>query len=505
MKGVLRENKNSVKKNSSYGDFNEEEDDKFTLPPINNKLYKKTNNNNIQNVSSIPTLPPINGSVYSSTSAFHSNQSENIFDDSFYLNGMNNEDLPQSITGPFAKVLNIDPTAKASNYKGALYHGGYFDPRNIKSNGIPPFKNAMENYNNSQYKDMYSYIDSAQARRVNGTVKEDPLHSCTRDPKQAIKFAPRASTNGKIPHGIIKKLKEIYANKERSSFRSKTGTTVFYDAGKAKNVGIDITIQWGPFSEVVINKLIEMAAESLAEDVFGPCVGYVAAIDTERGHSVTYDSRMGNHGSIKKDYTEEQEVNLFGGIRGVETKGFLPVWGKYMNPTNNIVVHTQDSGSIALDNAAKQQCQYNKLMLRSSKYDKLTKWKKHAQSFGSMLLYKNLLSSVKQIFTSKTLEISVVNGIGENNIVAIKSRGKIPGVGVVCDVVITVDKRDLSPGDYTLTCNDEQLEDNELAFKEMSMANINSLEQIKNDVEAGISQFIDEFEKLAEYIPRDIF
>lgn len=494
MKSVLEKNKIAEKTGTINRSLNSTSNvtRQVTLPPINH-IYQREPST-LAKPSGVPKLPPITGSI-------NITPDKALLKNSFYLHDMDDEDLPASLVAPLSSIVDVDPTEKVSDYRGLLFYGGFFDPRNINKKGIAPFTNAINNFNNASYKDMGGYIQSAQLRRVNGTVNEDPLHSCSLDPKQAIKFAPRVKTKDKIPDGIRNKLKEIFAKNMNVRVGSKIWTTIF--CGK-NNIGIDIATHWGPYSEAVLEKLLETAEESLADDVFGPYIGYVAAIDTKRGHYVKYHSGMGDHGSIKKDYSEEKEVNIFGGIRGEEIKGVIPVWGKYMNPSNNFVVHTEGSGCSELDKAAKEQCNHNKHMLRSTKYDKLRKWREHAKAFGKKFEYDNMISSIKDLCTSQKLEITVTSG-KDNNIVSIKNRNVTRGEGIFFELLFTVDKEELPPGNYTLTCDSEQLKDNIESFNGIIKANQIGLDRIKEVVEGTIEVFINQLDEMANVIPRNIF
>lgn len=73
---------------------------------------------------------------------------------SFYLHDMDDEDLPASLVAPLSSIVDVDPTEKVSDYRGLLFYGGFFDPRNINKKGIAPFTNAINNFNNASYKDM---------------------------------------------------------------------------------------------------------------------------------------------------------------------------------------------------------------------------------------------------------------------------------------------------------------------------------------------------------------
>lgn len=434
---------------------------------------------------------------------------------SYYLEQLAEKSRPSYVKFPLAQIPDIDPTAVSKVEKMTLYHGGFFDPRDVKSEGILPFKNVMDKFDrfreeNPNYS-MSQYIEDAQLRRVNGDFQSDPLHSCTRDPQQALKFAPRVPTDDKIPKGVAEYIKSIY--KESTSYRhppfSLKMLTLWYKTSDARNsIPIDVVVKWGPYTEKVVDNLISVATADLARDVFGPFFGYAAVIETERAHPVKYDFRMGDHGAIKKDYREEQEVNVFGGIKGDEIAEFVPVWGKYMNPKNNFIVHPGDTGNSDFDNAVSSKIQHNKFKLRSRNHDKLKNWKALSESFANQFKFKSMLSDLKGYVASDKLKVKVIPGDGSDNIILPEGLDSVFCYGVTCDITFKVSKNYLKPGSYIFSFSSED-EDNKEGLSEFDAPfkawTQNMLEQSKNDAESGISDFIDNFECLSKIIPRTIY
>lgn len=449
------------------------------------------------------------------TNPFSGSVDKDMVTGSFYLESISENKRPSYVTFPLAKIPDVDPTAVSKGKKMTLYHGGFFDPRDVKSEGILPFKNVMDKFvrfreENPNYS-MSQYIEDAQLRRVNGDFQSDPLHSCTRDPQQALKFAPRVPTDDKLPGGVAEYIKSIY--KESKNYRhppfSSKMFTLWYKTSDARNsIPIDVVVRWGPYTEKVVDNLISVATTDLARDVFGPFFGYAAVIETERAHPVKYDFRMGDHGSIKKDYREEQEVNIFGGIKGDEIAGFVPVWGKYMNPKNNFIVHPGDTGNSNFDNAVSSHIQHNKFTLRSKNHDKLKNWKALSESFANQFKFKSMLSDLKGYVASDNLKVKVIPSDGSDNIILPEGLDSVLCYGVTCDITFKVSKNDLKPGSYIFSFSSED-EDNKEGLSEFDAPfkawTQHMLEQSKIDAESGISGFIDNFECLSKIIPRTIY
>ncbi|HEH9402129.1 TPA: hypothetical protein SIA35_004246 [Aeromonas sobria] len=440
---------------------------------------------------------------------------------SFYLESISENKRPSYVRFPLAKIPDVDPTEVSKGKKMTLYHGGFFDPRDVKSEGLLPFKNVMDKFDRFREENpncsMSQYIEDAQLRRVNGNVQSDPFRSCTLEPKQAFKFAPRVPTDDKLPNGIAEYIKSIYKNSEsylHPPLSSKIQTTLWYKtSNEGESIPIDIVVRWGPYTEKVIDNLISVATTDLARDVFGPFFGYAAVVETTRGHPVKYDFRMGDHGAIKKDYREEQEVNIFGGIKGDEIAGFVPVWGAYMNPKNNYIVHPGDTGNSDFDNAVSSQTKYNKFTLKSEEYGRLQNWRSLSKSFASQLKFKNMLGGLKRYVSSDSFKVHVIPGSGSEYQIIPEGLDSIFSYGVTCDIMFKVNKDDLKPGNYIFSLSSEDEEENieglsdlERPFNSAALARTqNMLEQAESDVKSGMCEFIDNFEHLSKIIPRTIY
>ncbi|WP_421216634.1 hypothetical protein [Aeromonas jandaei] len=435
---------------------------------------------------------------------------------SFYLECLSEDQRPPYVTLPLAKIADSDPTLTKQGDMISLYHGGFFKPQDVKLDGILPFKSTIEFFEriraqNPQFS-MSQYIEEAQLRRVNGSY-EDPLYSCTKDPQQAFRFAPRVPTDNKLPTGVSEYIRSIYIGAENynSPALSSTLSTFFwYEISKDREpILINFTVKWGPYSEKIVDKLVSAAAADLVSGVFGPKFGYVAAIKTERGHKVNYTTSMGDHGSVKQDYKDEKEFNIFGGIKGSEIVGFVPVWGEYMNPQNNFVVHSGGTGDVVLDQALEHQIKHNKHMLMAPRYGKLTGWRGLSERFAKQESFNTMINSlIGKYVGDDSFKVMVISGDNGKNIVHPEGADTIYCNGVTCDISFTVSNSDLKPGSYTLypspEYNDENQDELE-RFRKLAAHKARGLEQVKADVDSGIYKFIDGFDILSQVISRYIY
>lgn len=422
------------------------------------------------------------------------------YKDSFYLRSQSASNLPAYFRFPLSDVVTTDPTNQCANYTGILYHGGVFPPRVAKAKGIMPFKSAMDNFNGrKQESSVYEYVKAAQERRVNGHVEADPFRSCSLSGSQAIRFAPRASTENKIPPGISKVIEDIYTknkNFDSPPVSAKLNESFCYNTPKGEEIYIDLSCIWGAYSKPVIDRMVEIATDDLAKDVFGPNFGYLIAIETCRGHKLMYGAGGGA-------YQKEQEVNLFGGVQRNEIKAIIPVWGKYMNPFLNFIVHSKDLGCRDLELFAQQHILLLKNLLRN---ERLKNWREYASSFGNVAKFKSMISSLNSILCQDSITVVVAPLNTEKKSVKIHGIESFVSKDMLCDINLTIDTNDLPNGLHVLKCDASQLSDNKKAIEHLSSTlSEKRLELIKIDACRGVDKFINEYDDLSKLIPVDIF
>lgn len=224
------------------------------------------------------------------------------------------------------------------------------------------------------------------------------------------------------------------------------------------------------------------------------------AIDTLRGHSVKYGGELGT--AFKK----EEEVNLFGGVRKEEIKSVIPVWGSYMNPERNFILHTTDIECKELREYTSQHIKNNKSILRNEHAGILKNWRDYAHSFGDVAQFSHMVASLKSLLCQKRLNVRIGDGGMKNDPVMIGDMKNIYGNGRFCNISFSLEKGILPAGEHTFTCDAEQLTENEKAIegflKRMSKSN---LDFICHDVSRGIEEFINEYDSLSKIVPMSFY
>lgn len=432
--------------------------------------------------------------------------------DSIYMRDISREDLPTYYVSDLVPFK--DPFKKKEKIE-SYYHGGYYAAPYARNNGILAKGALMEEYNsfiekNPKY-EQSKYIKEAQERRVKGDTKKDPFYSLTTNPNVAVTFAPRIPVNGKLPPGIIERIKGYYSSLKPSGVNINRHPIPFLTE-EGEEVYLECSITWGPYSNKVIDEVVKVAELDLSQRFFGPKFGYAYSIKSDRGHAVEYTSSMGKYGATNVDYTKEKEVNIFGGVEAREIDDIVPVWGEYMNPRQfNTVVH-QGKSSDELFNKEINSCLVrSKDFLKRRENGPIDRWRGITSRFGSYAAYKNCIQGVQNLFSQDKVSVEVLKDDNGNNNVIVKGMDSIPNydmvnISLTIDDVGIVDADEdyvgLAPGVYNLKLNESQVAEYNIFPKIMRE---HDCSRVQSDAETCINKFIDDYDVLSSEISRDLY